>query len=48
MAATRPRGGFWTAPAPTPAEVEKILTRIVARAERLFGDDVQHDPDEDE
>ena len=28
--------------------MEKILTRIVARAERLFGDDVQHDPDEDE
>ncbi len=41
-------GRFWTAPAPTPAEVEKILTRIVARAERLFGDDVQHDPDEEE
>ena len=41
-------GSFWTAPAPTPAEVEKILARIIARAEPLFGDDVQHDPDEDE
>ena len=41
-------GSFWTAPAPTPAEVERILARIIARAEPLFGDDVQHDPDEDE
>ena len=41
-------GRFWTAPAPTPAEVGQILTRVVARAERLFQGDVPHDPSEDE
>ena len=43
-----PAGRFWTAPAPTPLEVETILARIIARAEHLFGDDVPHEPDEDE
>ena len=41
-------GRFWTAPAPTPAEVEKILACIIARAERLLEGDVPHDPSEDE
>lgn len=41
-------GQFWTAPAPSAAEVEKILARIILRAERLFGDDVQREPDDDE
>ena len=39
---------FWTAPAPSPAEVEKILARIIARAEPLLGNDVPHEPDDDE
>lgn len=41
-------GRFWTTPAPTPGEVEQILAKIIARAERLFDHEAPHDASEDE
>ena len=41
-------GQFFTAPAPTPAEVHQILTRIIARVARLLDHDEPRELDEDE
>ncbi len=43
-----PSGRFFTTPAPTPAEVHEILTRVIARAARLLDVDEPRELDEDE
>lgn len=39
---------FFTAPAPTPAEVDAILARIVTRAKALLGEDAEPDLDDND